>query len=438
MISWTLNEALARHRRSIVVDFNTKFTINLHTLSHNGEWFTVEQAITALEATTTLTDLNIDFLHHKPTDQTYREIVEPLCRCISNLRLRNENCPLRRLNLCRVQAHGSRLWLSMFQEFLVAAKKGGIHHLTLKNVHFLPVQSLVEFCHDNNNLKILELQDVFLWDRGTELDLPSNATDNLALDELVIRDVELENPVAAAMFAKFVAELKVSSLKLGCITARDRSLHSREITKRIVSEIKVPPVQQLEINSLSEFPHFKAALEAGWATVTDLSIDVDCRKDDAPKKFEVLSSFFRDSVRLNSLTILDFWSKYENASKIPPPQLLQAMEAIQACPAITRIQVSERGRETFLRRDEVPPEVEQLQAIAARNRELAFFVASPTTYPTDQLPSLMCQFDDCPAGRYMLVCCLPEVLAFKYRASSNRTNDVNELHFLLHSKSIVM
>ena len=109
MISWTLNEALARHRRGIIVDFNTKFTINLHTMSHNEEWFTVEQAITALEATTTLTDLNIDFLHHKPTDQTYREIVEPLCHCISNLRLRNEHCPLRRLKLCRVQAHGSRL-----------------------------------------------------------------------------------------------------------------------------------------------------------------------------------------------------------------------------------------------------------------------------------------------------------------------------------------
>jgi hypothetical protein len=84
------------------------------------------------------------------------------------------------------------------------------------------------------------------------------------------------------------------------------------------------------------------------------------------------------------------------------------IEAIERCATITQFSLIHE-RQPELDRPLNP----EIRRVLARNNELARFVASPITYPTDKLPSLMVQFDHCPSGRFMLACRLPEMISFE-------------------------
>ena len=96
-----------------LVDLGADFTVKLFDLQvrantqfedswtdNRRDWCTIEQLIAALPGTTTLTELRVEFEDYSPTPENNRRIVEPLYRCISNLRLQNEHHPLRKLILC--------------------------------------------------------------------------------------------------------------------------------------------------------------------------------------------------------------------------------------------------------------------------------------------------------------------------------------------------
>lgn len=76
-------------------------SFDLGGLSRNEEGFTIEEFITSLQATTTLKDLNVRFdgFTVKSTPEINRLFIEPLCRCITNLRCHNQNHPLRTLHI---------------------------------------------------------------------------------------------------------------------------------------------------------------------------------------------------------------------------------------------------------------------------------------------------------------------------------------------------
>ena len=69
----------------------TKLTIDIGELTRDESDFTVDHCIATLEATTSLTHLEVVFDCDNPNDP---RIVEQLGQCISNLKRRNENHPL--------------------------------------------------------------------------------------------------------------------------------------------------------------------------------------------------------------------------------------------------------------------------------------------------------------------------------------------------------
>jgi hypothetical protein len=84
---------------------------------------------------------------------------------------------------------------------------------------------------------------------------------------------------------------------------------------------------------------------------------------------------------------------------------IENFDVIAACATVTQIQLRNRISPINFRPGE-------LQVIAARNRELARFIANPREYPGDELLALMSQFGSCPTGRYMLARCLPGIPTF--------------------------
>ena len=114
----------------------TKLTIDIGVLSRDVSEFTVDQFIAALEATTTLTHLVVEFDYDYPDDP---RIVAQLARCISNLKRRNENHPLRTIELTYTDE------VELFEELLMAAKQFGIRHLKIDSMPFLSVHVIVNF-----------------------------------------------------------------------------------------------------------------------------------------------------------------------------------------------------------------------------------------------------------------------------------------------------
>ena len=93
---------------------------------------------------------------------------------------------------------------------------------------------------------------------------------------LVLREIELESSSAATEFANFLAQVNVSSLELHQIsTARSSNSFAddeeKELTRRIVSEFKMPSVQFLTLSLVCQVEHFNAALEAGRCHIENTS-----------------------------------------------------------------------------------------------------------------------------------------------------------------------
>ena len=222
---------------------------------------------------------------------------------------------------------------------------------------------------------------------------------------LVLREIELESSSAATEFANFLAHVNVSSLELHQIsTARSSSFaddEEKELTRRIVSEFKMPSVQFLTLSLVCQIEHFNAALEAGSATLKILVVRISADRNDRMARLESLTRMIRGAEKLNTLYIR---IGANDRQTLPVRQLINAMEG---CATITKIE--ETG---FTRRQH-----NQLRRITARNRKLARLAvaAGPSsTCPTHSLPDLIVQFDQCPSGRYMLARRLPEVLSFDH------------------------
>ena len=172
--------------------------------------------------------------------------------------------------------------------------------------------------------------------------------------------------------------------------------------RKIVSEFKIPSAEQLTLICCD---HAKAALKAARATVTDLTFVTCCKSNfDIPfrdQQLQYLTRMIRRAAKLKSLRIEE---RYHVRLRLSS----RMIEALEGCATITQFAAIHDFRPDLDR--PLPP---QLRRILDRNNELARFVASPSTYPTDNLPSLIVQFDQCPSGRYMLARRLPEMLSFE-------------------------
>ena len=293
--------------------------------------FTIDQLIAALEATTTSTRLNVDFEDYESTPENIRRAIEPLCRCIANLRRHNPNHPLRKLRIITAKEYNS----DVVNQFLVAAKQYGIHHVHLFGSQ-IPIQSLVEFCRDNTHLKFLHIDHISLFDKQSPLSWPQESSAVLAFDELTMWNVTFENSLVVTKFSSFMANVTYPVLDLGKIAVGGGNHieeEEKEIARlRIVSELIKPSVEQLT---------------------------------------------------------LSYGCPIEN------------MDVIETCATVTKIQLSRILTPIDFR----PAGVKQyVRFIEFRNRELARYVANPSTYPRDELLVLMRLFENCPTGRYMLAC----------------------------------
>ena len=397
----------------------TEFRINLEKLSRNETSYTVDQLITSLEGTSTLTDLTVEFGggSFEARGKNSRRIVAPLCRCISNLRLDNAHYPLQKLKLCRswlyTDSDRNEVTLDVIEQFLVAAKRFGIRHLKLHdllNIPF-PIQFILEFCRDNSRLRVLEMKSVRVSDSTAVVswfpsDRPQGSSAIVHLDKLMMKRVHFTSATAASSFGNFLDHLSVAVMVLGSLEADD---FEDVECRKIVSEFKIPSVEQLTLTSCCS--HTKTALKAARATVTDLTVVTCCDNDcEIPGRYEELQSLARTIRRAAKLKSLLIEEHYHYRLRLPS----RMIKAIDGCATITQ----------FAAIHDIRPDLDrplplQLQRTLARNNELARFVASPSTYPTHSLPNLILQFDQCPSGRYMLVRRLPEVLSFEHLAIKN-------------------
>jgi hypothetical protein len=125
---------------------------------------------------------------------------------------------------------------------------------------------------------------------------------------------------------------------------------------------------------------------------------------------DVLRRFIGDAAELQNLTIF--------INPQTAPLLRSLVETLEACTTITLLEVGSEGNQgdnssSSDDDDDDADIVQQFKRIAVRNEKLAQFMASPNTYPKDQLLDLMRQFDNCPTGRYRLACSLPEIFDFQ-------------------------
>ena len=133
----------------------TEFRFDLASLADNEASYTVAQLIAALETTTILTTLTVlGDPDNEPPPHSNRDIVEPLCWCLANLRLHNEQHPLQKIQFY----YDSAGFSDVVRQFLVAMKQFGIFQVDFWQMEFLPVRFLTEFCRDNSNLKVLKLE----------------------------------------------------------------------------------------------------------------------------------------------------------------------------------------------------------------------------------------------------------------------------------------
>ena len=209
---------------------------------------------------------------------------------------------------------------------------------------------------------------------------------------------------------------------------RENFLNRHTLTRRIVSEFRMPSVEQLIVAQGCCLDHFQAALAAGTTTITHLTVGITLyNHTENTTKLEAMTSMIRRAVRLKSLTI----KRGTDDPPIHPP--LSFFQALEACATITEIKVEIPDQSGNNSSDEhrllSPRDAQHFQRITARNQKLALFLANPMTYPTHQLPTLMRQFDNhCPTGRYLLSRCLPEILAFnQIQSAKKRTSKTSPM-----------
>lgn len=330
------------------MDLGTSFLLNIGMLAYNQEPFTVEEVIAGLNATTTLTTLDVFVGHYESKSESNRRVIEPLCGCIANLRHHNETHPLRNLKILRARNVDG----DVVDQFLAAAKQFGIHHLKIFKMP-LRIQSLVEFCRDNDHLKVLDLDHARISDEVSLISfMPpqvSVSSSILALDMLKVASVDCGRTLSLVTeFSNFIAHVTYPALYFGGISLRGFNDNEEETNKtcmRIVSELFKSSLEQLTFT---------------WRRGCDFRIE-------------------------------------------------EIMDVIEACATVTQIQQLDSSQTPYA--FETPLQ-QKLQAIVTRNRELADFIVNPRAYPGNDLLALMSNFDNIPTGRYMLACHFPGIPSF--------------------------
>ena len=281
-----MNEEIARGRNAEPLDLGRNFTINLFNLSHNRAGFTIEQFITALQVTRTLKRLSVDFAAYAPWPENNRRFIEPLCRCIANLRRYNQNHPLRTLQIGgAVKGHD-------VDQLLLAAKHFGIHHLAILGTR-LPVESLVAFCHSNSHLKELEINITSFSVEETTIsqDALQNPSFILALDKLAMTEATFQNSSVATKLLNFMAHVTYPALELGDVIVCGNVPQKQQESKILLELIK-PSVQHLTLD-------FGCPIEVmdvieACATVTQIQLDdnnppVDFRPAEVQEKLQAIA-----------------------------------------------------------------------------------------------------------------------------------------------------
>ena len=366
--------------------------------------------LAALPVTTTLTSLTVYVSDtYTPTPESNRRVVEPLCHAIANVRRDNENHPLELLSVGNLQMVKNPGILDMLQQFLAAAKQGGISKLGLFSMYYyLPVQTLMEFCRDNRSLRDVEIFSVYVSgaDALTSTTTPAAM---LFLDRLSLGQVDFKDSAAAIEFANFAAHMNIATLELGRITVGDGGFGDDDSyddcyddeLNLVISKLVMPSVERLVFGTDGyRFDTFTLVFEAAKTSVSDLVVVFTDNERDKLEKYDALSCMIQGAVQLRRLKITD----PTFADALPPPDFFQAVEANAT---ITEILVSISDWVVL-----DPEEMQRLQRFTPRNMELARFVASPGTYPLHMLLALMCQFNKSPTGRYMMTRCLPSVFSF--------------------------
>lgn len=418
------------HRSDIpAIDLGTQFEVYLCWGLNLGE-FTIEQFIASLESTTTLIDLTIRFDYYNAAQN--HPVLDPLCRCLANLRHHNQHHPLRRLTFAQAEWDSNGLLRNACEQCIGAAKRGGIFTFIFCGVFNIPVQFLLNLGYDRE-VKGLELAHVCIGDGGAEVPfppmndpgiVPHSSSTTLVPFNLTLYHIWFENSMAATNFSRFLANTNVTALRLAKIAAHcndfyddedseENSYHSEDTdrTKVIVSELKLPSVMFLDLDVNCQIDHFRAALEVEVASVIELDFCIDFRMDETTAKVECLTKFIRDAVKLLSLIIRFVGNA---PSRNPIDLLLQAMEA---CATVLVVKFHDDEDETNFS----PADEQKLERVMIRNEELDNYVENPSTYPDAKLLWLMLQFDNCPTGRYLLARHLPEVLSFETKIEESQS-----------------
>ena len=386
------------------LDLGTEFTIFPMELAENRVRYTVQQLISALEKTKTLTKLVVYCDRDCEPPLIHRRIVDPLCRCIANLRVQNEHHPLKEMHF---QTNDS----DTIRQLLVALKQFGIPKVVFFTMQTFPIHFLMEFCHDNSNLKVLELDIMKFTDAQVVADPSGGTAFTMNLDKLGLTHVEFKTSTAATNFAHWLSHMKVSDMELGRLFPRMEEMGQNVefdedilLTKRSVSGFTMPSVEQLTLYHWCGIKHFQAALDAGMTTVKRLTVQLaEYSVDGATEKLESLTRMIRGAVKLNSLTI-----RNRHYNRLSAPR--QFFQDLDACASVTEIHLN---KDDFNPHDFTESEERQLRRITTRNIELGHFVANPSTFPKTKLLTLMRQFNKCPTGLYLLTLRLPEVFSFE-------------------------
>jgi hypothetical protein len=149
-----MDDVLALRRNNEPPNVGTPFTIDLGRMARNRAGFTIEQRITALEATTTLTVLCVASVVFESTPEIIAAAPNRIVIAFLPSPQQTSYRTLRQLAVIKAKN------VDCVDQFLVATERFGIHHLVIMETR-LPIQSLAEFCLDNTYLylKVLDNND---------------------------------------------------------------------------------------------------------------------------------------------------------------------------------------------------------------------------------------------------------------------------------------
>ena len=429
------------------------FRVYLNELWNGTGPFTVEQLVTALEATTMLQELHImNEVFYEPTPEYKSRVMEPLCRCIANLRRHSPQHPLQKLILSAKAYTDDQT----IRPFLEAAKAGGICQVDIESVRNLSAEYFVQFCRNHKTLESLTVWNVSMTAQTIDEcdgsgDLPTH------LKQFSLRDICFRSVRAATLFESLAGDMTLVGLELGKITIRDgdddglgnimdRNISTEALThgledepdedgnggggdddeddygaddeddvdnasnerfygtdfywpydpkmsSRIVTKLLKPSVEELYLTRVCRKTHFKAALKATKTSIINLWVDVQRHKR---AKLTILAHMIRRSVKLELLLLRNLARR---PWLLPKPVFFYD---VAACPTLTNIQLV-RFHSMADR---------QLQEFVMRNQELAVFLENPNAYPARSKKILARSLTrtNCPLGLAMLTRGVPAVM----------------------------